>query len=86
MSEVQTIIIDGKSYNAEDISERCRNMLVLVQQTNQSISVLAPLIESARAGADAILSDAKKLLPEPLPSTDEVEEAEVISEESGTIN
>ena len=49
MSEVQTIIIDGKSYNAEDISERCRNMLVLVQQTNQSISVLAPLIESARA-------------------------------------
>ena len=50
MSEVQTIIIDGKTYNAEDISERCRSMLVLVQQTNQSISVLAPLIESARAG------------------------------------
>ena len=83
MSEVQTIIIDGKSYNAEDISERCRNMLVLVQQTNNSISVLSPLIESARAGAEAILSDAKKLRPEPLPSP---EEAEVISEESDTIN
>ena len=83
MSEVQTIIIDGKSYNAEDISERCRSMLVLVQQTNNSISVLSPLIESARAGAEAILSDAKKLLPEPLPSP---EEAEVISEESDTIN
>ena len=52
-------------------------MLVLVQQTNQSILVLAPLIESARAGADAILSDAEKLLPEPLPSP---EEAEVISQ------
>lgn len=83
MSEVQTIIIDGKTYNAEDISERCRSMLVLVQQTQQSISVLAPLIESARAGADAILSDAKKLLPEPISSP---EEAEVISEESDTIN
>ena len=83
MSEVQTILIDGQSYNAEDISERCRNMLVLVQQTNNSISVLSPLIESARAGAEAILSDAKKLLPEPLPSP---EEAEVISEESDTIN
>jgi len=72
----QTISIDGKSYNFEEIGERPRQMLALVQQTNQSIQILAPLIEAARAGADATLSDAKKLLPEPLP-----QEAEEVSED-----
>jgi len=72
----QTISIDGKSYNFEEIGERPRQMLALVQQANQSIQILAPLIEAARAGADATLSDAKKLLPEPLP-----QEAEEVSED-----
>jgi hypothetical protein len=72
----QTISIDGKSYNFAEIGERPRQMLALVQQTNQSIQILAPLIEAARAGADATLSDAKKLLPEPLP-----QEAEEVSED-----
>lgn len=66
----QRIMIDGKTYNADDISERCRNMLALVQQTNQSLQILGPLLEAARAGADATLSDAKKLLPEPLQEED----------------
>lgn len=72
----QRISIDGKSYNFEEIGERPRQMLALVQQANQSIQILAPLIEAARAGADATLSDAKKLLPEPLP-----QEAEEVSED-----
>lgn len=72
----QRISIDGKSYNFEEIGERPRQMLALVQQANQSIQILAPLIEAARAGADATLSDAKKLLPDPLP-----QEAEEVSED-----
>lgn len=76
----QTISIDGKSYNFEEIGERPRQMLALVQQANQSIQILAPLIEAARAGADATLSDAKKLLPEPLPQeAEEVSEGEVVN-------
>lgn len=76
----QTISIDGKSYNFEEIGERPRQMLALVQQANQSIQILAPLIEAARAGADATLSDAKKLLPEPLPEeAEEVTEGEVVN-------
>jgi hypothetical protein len=76
----QTISIDGKSYNFEEIGERPRQMLALVQQANQSIQILAPLLEAARAGADATLSDAKKLLPEPLPQeAEEVSEGEVVN-------
>jgi hypothetical protein len=76
----QTISIDGKSYNFEEIGERPRQMLALVQQANQSIQILAPLIEAARAGADATLSDAKKLLPEPLPQeAEEAAEGEIVS-------
>ena len=66
----QRIMIDGNLYDPEQMSERCRNMLALVQQTNNSLQILAPLLESARAGADATFADAKKLLPEPLPAED----------------
>ena len=61
----QRIMIDGNLYDPEQMSERCRNMLALVQQTNNSLQILAPLLESARAGADATLLTPKNFYRNP---------------------
>jgi hypothetical protein len=76
MSEPQTLIIDGQSYDAESVDQQCREMLVAVQTGNQAVALASALIEVAKVGIDSTFFNAKKLLPEPLAVEGEVEDEE----------
>jgi|TARA_B110000902_G_C13974093_1_gene462292 hypothetical protein len=65
MSNENQVVIDGIGYDAEALTESCKNLLIRVQNTNQYMALQTSALEATRIGNDILLSDAKKLLPEP---------------------
>jgi hypothetical protein len=64
--ERQLINIDGKVYDAEDLSADVKNNLVALQTGGQGIQILQSLLRLAQAGSEEILRTTKKTLPDPV--------------------
>ena len=82
VDEKDLVIIDGKSYNRNDLSKNCMELLGSVQVGNQAIELMSVLLGMARIGVEAQTKDALKLLPEPLDEETPVEE----QPETGVLN
>ena len=67
MSEEQQLInIDGKLFDASDLSSDVKNNLVALQTGGQGIQILQSLLRLAQAGSEEILRTTKKMLPDPI--------------------
>lgn len=77
--ERQLINIDGKVYNAEDLSQDVKNNLVALQTGGQGIQILQSLLRLAQAGSEEILRTTKRQLPSPVEQ--EMAPAEGISDD-----
>lgn len=64
--ERQLINIDGKVYDADDLSQDVKNNLVALQTGGQGIQILQSLLRLAQAGSEDILRTTKKQLPTPV--------------------
>ena len=64
--ERQLINIDGKVYDAEDLSQDVKNNLVALQTGGQGIQILQSLLRLAQAGSEEILRTTKRQLPSPV--------------------
>jgi hypothetical protein len=64
--ERQLINIDGKVYDADDLSQDVKNNLVALQTGGQGIQILQSLLRLAQAGSEEILRTTKKQLPAPM--------------------
>lgn len=64
--ERQLINIDGKVYDADDLSQDVKNNLVALQTGAQGIQILQSLLRLAQAGSEEILRTTKKQLPAPV--------------------
>jgi hypothetical protein len=73
----EQVMIDGVKYDANALSDSCRELLVRVQNTNQGMALIGSVLEAARAGNETLFNDAKKLLPEP-----SVEDEDVVEDET----
>jgi hypothetical protein len=66
MSDQPTVInIDNVPYLIADLSDSCKEMLNVSQQTNAAIGMMSTLLQAAQKGADLNFKEAVKLLPEP---------------------
>jgi len=74
------LIIDGKSYHRSDLSKNCMELLGSVQVSNQAIELFSVLLGMARMGIEQQSNDARKLLPDPIETEEEIEV------ETGTVN
>ena len=64
--ERQLINIDGKLFDASDLSSDVKNNLVAIQTGGQGIQILQSLLRLAQAGSEEILRTTKKMLPDPI--------------------
>jgi len=64
--ERQLINIDGKLFDASDLSSDVKNNLVALQTGGQGIQILQSLLRLAQAGSEEILRTTKKMLPDPI--------------------
>jgi len=64
--ERQLINIDGKVYDADDLSQDVKNNLVALQTGGQGIQILQSLLRLAQVGSEEILRTTKKQLPTPV--------------------
>ena len=64
--ERQLINIDGKVYDADDLSQDVKNNLVALQTGGQGIQILQSLLRLAQACSEEILRTTKKQLPAPV--------------------
>jgi hypothetical protein len=62
--ERQLINIDGKLFDASDLSSDVKNNLVALQTGGQGIQILQSLLRLAQAGSEEILRTTKKMLPD----------------------
>ena len=77
--ESQEIInIDGKSYYRTDLSKNCMELLGSVQVSNQALELFSVLLGMARMGIEQQSNDARKLLPDPIETEEEVVEEPTI--------
>lgn len=78
MSEQQQIQINGQTYNVDDLSQPCRELLVRAQNGQNAMAVMGTTLELARIGLEVINIDLQKLLPVDDGET-EIAEGEVIN-------
>ncbi len=64
--ERQLIHIDGKVYDAEDLSSDIKNNLFALQNGREAIQLLQSILRLAQVGSDEILRTTKKTLPDPV--------------------
>lgn len=77
--ESQEIInIDGKSYYRNELSKNCMELLGSVQVSNQALELFSVLLGMARMGIEQQSNDARKLLPDPIETEEEVVEESTI--------
>lgn len=77
MSEQQQIQVNGQTYNVDDLSPTCKELLVRAQNGQNALAVLGTTLELARIGLELINSDLTKLLPTEEP--EDIAEGEVIN-------
>lgn len=63
MSEQQQIQINGQTYNLDDLSQPCKELLVRAQNGQNAMAVMGTTLELARIGLEVINIDLQKLLP-----------------------
>lgn len=63
MNEQQQIQINGQTYNVDDLSQPCKELLVRAQNGQNAMAVMGTIIEMARIGQEVINIDLQKLLP-----------------------
>lgn len=78
MSEQQQIQVNGQTYNVDDLSQPCRELLVRAQNGQNALAVMGTTLELARIGLEVINIDLQKLLPADDGET-EIAEGEVIN-------
>ena len=78
MSEQQQIQVNGQTYNVDDLSQPCKELLVRAQNGQNALAVMGTTLELARIGLEVINIDLQKLLPEDNGET-EIAEGEVIN-------
>ena len=77
MSEQQQIQVNGQTYNVDDLSPTCKELLVRAQNGQNALAVLGTTLELARIGLELINNDLTKLLP--TEDSEEIAEGEVIN-------
>lgn len=77
MSEQQQIQVNGQTYNVDDLSPTCKELLVRAQNGQNALAVLGTTLELARIGLELINNDLTKLLP--TEESEEIAEGEVIN-------
>lgn len=77
MSEQQQIQVNGQTYNVDDLSPTCKELLVRAQNGQNALAVLGTTLELARIGLELINSDLTKLLP--TEESEDIAEGEVIN-------
>ena len=75
MNEQQQIQVNGQTYNVDDLSPTCKELLVRAQNGQNALAVLGTTLELARIGLELINNDLTKLLPT---EEEEAEEGEVV--------
>ena len=75
MNEQQQIQVNGQTYNVDDLSPTCKELLVRAQNGQNALAVLGTTLELARIGLELINKDLTKLLPA---EEEEAEEGEVV--------
>ena len=78
MSEQQVIQINGQTYNVDDLSQPCKELVVRAQNGQNAMAVMGTTLELARIGLEVINIDLQKLLPVDDGET-EIAEGEVIN-------
>jgi len=78
MSEQQQIQVNGQTYNVDDLSQPCKELLVRAQNGQNALAVMGTTLELARIGLEVINIDLQKLLPADDGET-EIAEGEVIN-------
>lgn len=78
MSEQQQIQINGQTYNVDDLSQPCKELLVRAQNGQNAMAVMGTTLELARIGLEVINIDLQKLLPVDDGET-EIAEGEVLN-------
>lgn len=78
MSEQQQIQINGQTYNVDDLSQPCKELVVRAQNGQNAMAVMGTTLELARIGLEVINIDLQKLLPTEDGET-EIAEGEVIN-------
>lgn len=63
MNEQQQIQVNGQTYNVDDLSQPCRELLVRAQNGQNALAVMGTTLELARIGLEVINIDLQKLLP-----------------------
>jgi hypothetical protein len=64
--EPQLIYIDSHGYDLADIDDTCKKMLGTAQTAGNGVALIAAVLEMAQVGIQHTVSQAKKLLPEPV--------------------
>lgn len=77
MSERQQIQVNGQTYNVDDLSPTCKELLVRAQNGQNALAVLGTTLELARIGLELLSNDLTKLLP--TEESAEIAEGEVIN-------
>lgn len=78
MNEQQQIQVNGQTYNVDDLSQPCKELLVRAQNGQNAVAVMGTTLELARIGLEVINIDLQKLLPVDDGET-EIAEGEVIN-------
>lgn len=78
MNEQQQIQVNGQTYNVDDLSPTCKELLVRAQNGQNALAVLGTTLELARIGLELINNDLTKLLPTE-DAEEEIAEGEVIN-------
>ena len=78
MNEQQQIQVNGQTYNVDDLSPTCKELLVRAQNGQNAMAVLGTTLELARIGLELLNNDATKLLPKE-DDEPEIAEGEVIN-------
>ena len=63
MNEQQQIQVNGQTYNVDDLSQPCRELLVRAQNGQNALAVMGTTLELARIGLEVFNIDLQKLLP-----------------------
>lgn len=78
MNEQQQIQVNGQTYNVDDLSPTCKELLVRAQNGQNAMAVLGTTLELARIGLELLNNDVTKLLPKE-DDEPEIAEGEVIN-------
>lgn len=76
MNEQQQVTINGQNYNVDDLSTNCKELVMKVQNGQNSLAVLGTAIELARIGLEVMNIDMVKLLP-PIEGIEDADETVV---------